>query len=89
MASFPVQRHTAAGGPAECTLRVVPGSSPCDSCGRDEPDDELTAVHRVYVTPEAWDREGKVEVVTEVERWCDVCQSHYPHQPVGATEPEL
>ncbi|MEY2589087.1 MAG: hypothetical protein QOJ67_1071 [Acidimicrobiaceae bacterium] len=46
-------------------------------------------MHRVYVTPEAWDREGKVEVVREVERWCDVCQSHYPHQPVGATEPEL
>ena len=46
-------------------------------------------MHRVYVTPETWDTEGKVEVVDEVERWCFVCRSHYPHQPVGATDPEL
>lgn len=59
----------------------------CDSCGAD--DDELTAVHRVYVTPEAWDTEGKVEVMPEVERWCYVCRTHYPHQPVDAAEPEL
>ena len=55
---------------------------PCDSCGRDEPEADLRAVHRVYVTPEAWDTEGKVEVVDEVERWCFACRSHYPHQEV-------
>ena len=55
---------------------------PCDSCGRDEPESDLEAVHRVYVTPEAWDTEGKVEVVDEVERWCFSCRTHYPHKEV-------
>jgi hypothetical protein len=52
----------------------------CDSCGRDEPD--LAAVHRVYVTPEAWDAPEKVEVLDSVERWCFACLTHYPHQAV-------
>jgi hypothetical protein len=51
----------------------------CDSCGRDE---ELTEVRRVYVTPEDWDTEGKVEPQAGTERWCDVCRTHYPHQEV-------
>jgi hypothetical protein len=50
----------------------------CDSCGRD--DEEVTAVHRVYITPEAWDTEGKVDVVEELEHWCFACRSIYPHQ---------
>lgn len=50
----------------------------CTSCGRtDEP---VMAVHRVYVTPEAWDTRGKVDVVDEVEHWCFVCRTHYPHE---------
>ncbi len=52
----------------------------CDSCGGDADDTE--AVHRIYVTPEAWDTEGKVEVLDEVERWCYPCRTHYPHQRV-------
>ena len=52
----------------------------CESCGSDAGD--LEAVHRVYVTPESWDTEGKVEVVAEEERWCFSCRTHYPHQPV-------
>jgi hypothetical protein len=55
-------------------------SSTCDSCGA--PASELAEVRRVYVTPEAWDRAGKVEVDDEVERWCFPCRTHYPHQPV-------
>ena len=52
----------------------------CDSCGRSgEP---VGQVRRVYVTPEQWDQAGKVEVVDEIETWCLVCRSHYPHQPV-------
>lgn len=39
-------------------------------------------MHRVYVTPERWDQEEKVEVVDEIETWCIVCLTHYPHQPV-------
>jgi hypothetical protein len=54
----------------------------CDSCGRS--DEPVAPVRRVYVTPERWDQEPKVEVVDDVESWCVVCQTHYPHQPVGA-----
>ncbi len=40
----------------------------------------MVALHRVYVTPGAWDTEEKVEVLPDVERWCSACRSHYPHQ---------
>jgi hypothetical protein len=51
-------------------------------------------VHRVYVTPPAWDLSGaddrddeghgeRVEMVYEVERWCFPCRSQYPHQPIA------
>jgi hypothetical protein len=40
-------------------------------------------VHRVYVTPAAWDTEERVDVVDDVERWCFPCRSLYPHQPLG------
>jgi len=52
----------------------------CNSCGRD--DEELVAVHRVYVTPEAWDAPGRADVQDEVERWCFSCRSQYPHEDV-------
>lgn len=52
----------------------------CDSCGRDE--DDLVEVHRVYVVPEAWDTPGSEKTLTEVERWCFSCRTHYPHQEV-------
>jgi hypothetical protein len=58
-----------------------PDSGPCDSCGADA--DDLASVHRVYVTPEAWDTEERIEVVDEVERWCFPCRSQYPHQPLA------
>jgi len=53
----------------------------CESCGRQE--GNLTAVHRVYVTPEAWDQPERVDVVDAVERWCFACLTHYPHQAVA------
>lgn len=59
--------------------RVTAVTEPCDSCGRD--DEPLTEVRRVYVTPEAWDREGRVDLAPDTERWCEVCRAHYPHQP--------
>jgi hypothetical protein len=62
----------------------------CDSCGA--PSDDVAPVHRVYVTPRAWDLTGddggdeaaedKVDVLDEVERWCFPCRSQYPHQPL-------
>lgn len=51
----------------------------CESCGSEE---EVTAVRRVYVTPESWDTEGKAEPQSETEQWCLVCRTHYPHQEV-------
>jgi len=65
-----------------------PGDSPdaCESCGAPvDGADDLVAVHRVYVTPAAWDTEEKVEVVDEVERWCFPCRTLYPHQEIEAT----
>jgi hypothetical protein len=52
----------------------------CDSCGDRTTD--VVPVHRAYVTPEAWDTEGKVDVLDEVEQWCFPCRTSYPHQPV-------
>ena len=42
----------------------------------------MAAVHRAYVTPEAWDTEGKVDVLDEVEHWCFPCRTSYPHEPL-------
>jgi hypothetical protein len=53
----------------------------CQSCGGEA--DDPVEVRRVYVTPESWDSEGKVDVVDEVEVWCYPCRTHYPHQVVG------
>ena len=36
-------------------------------------------MRRLYVTPEAWDTEAKVELAGE-EQWCFVCRTHYPHE---------
>lgn len=52
----------------------------CDSCGRDE--EELVLVRRLYITSEAWDTPGKVELAGE-EWWCFVCRTHYPHHREG------
>jgi hypothetical protein len=56
----------------------------CESCGAPTTADDLLPVHRVYVTPEAWDTEEKLDVVDEVERWCFPCRSLYPHQEIEA-----
>lgn len=56
----------------------------CESCGGDATD--AVAVHRMYVTPAAWDTEEKVEVLDSVERWCSPCRTHYPHQELALDE---
>ena len=50
----------------------------CDSCGDESVD--IVALHRIYLTPEAWDQEEKVEVLDAVEQWCFPCRTSYPHQ---------
>jgi hypothetical protein len=52
----------------------------CDSCGSTE--NELVSVHRMYVTPEAWDTVAKEVVMPEVEQWCVACALSYPHERV-------
>lgn len=56
----------------------------CDSCGRD--DEHVVAVRRYYVTPEAWDTEGKVEAAG-AEAWCFACRTHYPHVLLERDDP--
>lgn len=60
----------------------------CESCG--SPAADVAPVHRVYVTPGAWDLgspdeggDDKVDVLDEVEQWCFPCRSQYPHQPLA------
>jgi hypothetical protein len=60
---------------------VGEASERCESCGGTASD--AAPVHRVYVTPAAWDTEERVEVVDEVERWCSACRSQYPHQELA------
>ncbi len=55
----------------------------CESCGTDDCDD-LVVLHRLYVTPEAWDQEESVTRVETTEQWCAACRANYPHVPVGA-----
>ncbi|MGI8663026.1 MAG: hypothetical protein ACR2LQ_07420 [Acidimicrobiales bacterium] len=66
---------------------MVEATPTCESCGR--AGEELAEVHRVYVTPGAWDADARIEVVEGTERWCFACRTHYPHQLIGAAEPEL
>ena len=54
---------------------------PCESC--DRPDDDLVAVHRMYVVPESWDTPGSSKTMDEVEWWCFSCRSMYPHSVLG------
>ena len=79
MAQIGTNRLAAVDG-GVATLARVTGT--CDSCGREEAEADLEEVHRVYVTPEAWDTPGRVQVVDEVERWCFACRAHYPHESV-------
>ena len=78
----------AAGGTTNATVAAVSPARACDSCGRLDEDD-VVAVHRIYITPESWDTEERIEVVDEIEHWCFVCRSHYPHQLIGSDEIEL
>jgi hypothetical protein len=56
----------------------VPGV--CDSCG-DEVDD-VVAVHRIYVTPDADGKLENVDVMRDIELWCFPCRTHYPHEVI-------
>ncbi len=72
--------------PAVLTDSTRPLASPsvervCENCA--SPDDELEAVRRVYLSPDA-DGPPLAEVVEEVELWCFSCRSLYPHEATDA-----
>lgn len=50
----------------------------CDSCGRD--DEEVEAVRRVYVTPDAAGGPPGFLEADHDERWCAACRATYPHR---------
>jgi hypothetical protein len=77
----PAPTRPVVGTQGPTTLRPVEEGT-CDSCGAGA--DDLVEVHRVYLTPADWDREERVEVVEETERWCWPCRTHYPHQELRA-----
>ena len=60
----------------------------CESCGGEA--DELFGVRRSYPTPAGPDGVPGAHVLDEVEHWCFVCLTHYPHVPadgVGGAAP--
>ena len=83
------QRTPVAGGGevgAAGTTGIVPRMTElgiCESCGRE--DEEIVAVQRYYITPAAGGTEEKVEA-GDVEHWCFVCRTHYPHALLDDTE---
>jgi hypothetical protein len=66
----------AAGDGAKCSLASV--ERVCENCGGE--DDDLVAVHRLYVVPESWDSAGGTSRVEATELWCFSCRSMYPHE---------
>lgn len=50
----------------------------CESCGA--ADDDLAEVHRVYLETDGQGRVVGERVLPDVERWCLVCRTHYPHE---------
>ncbi len=56
------------------------GVGRCDSCG--DEDVEVVSLHRIYLTPAAWDQEEKIDVLEDIEQWCFPCRTSYPHQTI-------
>ena len=50
----------------------------CENCGSS--DDDLVAVHRVYLEFDDGEVTGAFPV-EEVERWCRACRATYPNEP--------
>lgn len=62
------------------------GAERCESCGSDATnDDDILSVQRVYLVALP---EGAVSalmtVPDDIEAWCFVCRTMYPHEPVTA-----
>ena len=59
------------------------GPEACESCGA--PDGDLRPVHRVYLDTDGQGRVVGERRLDEVERWCLVCRTHYPHEDLPTT----
>lgn len=56
----------------------------CESCGSEEDEGDLVAVHRVYLVTDAQGQVIGERVLDEVEHWCASCRALYPHRrPAG------
>ena len=62
------------------SVRPVPANEICESCGRD--DEPLTKVQRIYHTPASGDTPAS-ERAGDIEWWCFVCRTHYPHEVIA------
>ena len=63
------------------------GTSRCESCGSEAAyDDDLVNVQRVYLVTKTETTVGaqQVRVLDDIERWCFVCRSMYPHAAIDA-----
>ena len=70
-------------GPEAGAAPGAVGAAVCESCGA--PDETLVEVHRVYLDTDGQGRVIGERVLPDVERWCLVCRTHYPHREVGTT----
>ncbi len=65
-----------------------PSTDRCDSCGSDPvTGDDLAHVQRVYLVAREEGTVGaeRVTVLDDIEAWCFVCRTMYPHQPITAS----
>ena len=59
----------------------------CESCGcAPTANDDIVGVQRVYLVPPADGSVGAatLTVLDDIEAWCFVCRTMYPHEPVTA-----
>jgi hypothetical protein len=64
----------------------MPNVRRCDSCGTESAgDDDLISVQRVYLLapPEGTVGGDQVRVLDDIEAWCFVCRTMYPHQAIA------
>ena len=61
------------------------GTERCESCGSDATSDEdVVSVQRVYLIapPDGTVAKAQVTVLDDIEAWCFVCRTMYPHETV-------
>ncbi len=63
----------------------------CDSCATPSAGhDDLVSVQRMYLLtpPDGTVGGEQVRVLDDIEAWCFVCRTMYPHQPMAPSTPD-